>query len=348
MFAQDYSDARARFQRAADKRNDSLPLSVRGPRGEPLSIEIAWLGPRAARRIVLVTSGLHGVEGFAGSAVQCALLAAPPESASDCALVLVHALNPWGFAHLRRVNEHNVDLNRNFVRAHGHAGSPPLYPALDPLLNPRSPPRADAFLLRAACYALRHGVQPCRQAIAGGQYEFERGLFYGGRALEEAPARFLAWAHDSLAHADRLLVLDLHTGLGRFGAQTLLAEPEVSAERVAQWARTLGASVVGGGGRSDPAGFAARGSLATGLRECLAEAQFDFFTVEHGTYPGLKVLHALREENRWHHYGDGGLAHPAKRRLVEVFAPASARWREGIVAAGDRLVRAAVAAIGSA
>jgi hypothetical protein len=29
-------------------------------------------------------------------------------------VVLVHALNPYGFAWLRRVNENNVDLNRNF------------------------------------------------------------------------------------------------------------------------------------------------------------------------------------------------------------------------------------------
>jgi hypothetical protein len=28
--------------------------------------------------------------------------------------MLIHALNPFGFAWLRRVNEANVDLNRNF------------------------------------------------------------------------------------------------------------------------------------------------------------------------------------------------------------------------------------------
>src|SRR5690606_7467655 len=100
MFASDYSDARARFRRACGARTVALPLSVRGPSGEALAIDVAWLGPRTARRVVLVTSGLHGVEGFAGSAVQCALLATPPALAPDCALVLVHALNPWGFAHL--------------------------------------------------------------------------------------------------------------------------------------------------------------------------------------------------------------------------------------------------------
>jgi hypothetical protein len=32
-------------------------------------------------------------------------------------IVFVHALNPFGFKHHRRVNEDNVDLNRNFLTA---------------------------------------------------------------------------------------------------------------------------------------------------------------------------------------------------------------------------------------
>src|SRR5688572_14760840 len=101
MFAPDYSSALDRFRRLAGERIDSLPISVRGPGGEPLTIDIAWMGATEARRILLVTSGLHGIEGFAGSAMQCALLSDPPAMAPDCALLLVHALNPWGFAHFR-------------------------------------------------------------------------------------------------------------------------------------------------------------------------------------------------------------------------------------------------------
>jgi hypothetical protein len=343
MFARDYYEARDRFRQLAGDRVDVLPLSVRGPRGEDLSIDIAWLGAQAPRRILLVTSGLHGVEGFAGSAVQCALLQDPPVPAADCALVLVHALNPWGFACLRRVNENNVDLNRNFLPAGAqYAGMPTLYPRLEGLLNPSSAPRADAFTLRAAGYALRYGFAACQQAIAGGQYECAHGLFYGGKHIEEGPARFTAWLRSAMASATRLLVLDLHTGLGRFGVQTLFAEPDMPAERVAWWARALAARIEGGAGATDPGGFAARGTLAGAVRECAAHASPEFFTVEYGTYSPLRILHALREENRWHRYGDGGL-HDAKRRLVEVFSPAAQRWREGVAVSGTQLVRAAAA-----
>ena len=345
MFSADYFEARDRFRHLAGERALALPLSVRDAR-ESLSIDVAWLGGRDARRILLVTSGLHGVEGFAGSAVQCTVLRNAPDIAAGCALVLVHALNPWGFARLRRVNESNVDLNRNFVPAgERHAGAPALYRALDPLLNPRSPPRRDAFALRAALDALRLGVGACRQAIAEGQYELERGLFYGGRALEQGPALFLDWLRGALPHAERLLVLDLHTGLGPFGMQTLLAEPDMPAARVAHFAACLDARIQGGAGASDPGGFAARGSLAGAIRESMAHARPEFFTVEYGTCSGLRLLHALREENRCHHYGDATLEHPAKARLKEAFAPASPRWRRSVVTAGDALVRAAVRAL---
>ena len=59
-----------------------------------------------------------GVEGFAGSAIQIQFLKeriGGPELPRSFGVLLIHALNPYGFAHLRRANECNVDLNRNFV-----------------------------------------------------------------------------------------------------------------------------------------------------------------------------------------------------------------------------------------
>ena len=57
-------------------------------------------------------------------------------------------------------------------------------------------------------------------------------------------------------------------------------------------------------------------------------------TQELGTYSAFKVLHALREENRWHHHGDGSITHPAKLSLKEAFAPAATAWRKGIIERG--------------
>ncbi len=342
-FSPDYALARERFRRAAAAAGagfDSLLLSGRGPRGEALGIDIAWLGPARAGRVLLHSCGLHGVEGFAGAAVQLALLAEPPPLAADQALVLVHALNPFGMAWLRRVNEHNVDLNRN-CPGPGEAwcGAPPFYRALDPLLNPASPPASDGFYRQAVGAVLRHGFRALQAAVAGGQYEYPKGLFYGGRELEEGPRRYRQWLQRRLRGVEQVWAVDVHTGLGRGGRQTLFVEA-AGGERAALQAR-LGPDVrwvqwVEPGMRS---GYLNRGGLAPALVHWLPGVRVTALTQEFGTRGALRVLHAMREENRWHHYGAGTLDHPSKRRLRTAFCPSSRRWREGVLARGTALVR---------
>src|SRR5262245_3759229 len=188
-FADDYRGARARFRTAAAARaavTDSFPIGS----ASDLTIDAAALGSDRPRRLVLVTSGLHGVEGFFGSAVQAALLGdafVGWQPAAGAAVVLLHALCPFGFDQLRRTNEDNIDLNRNFLkRGDRFPGSPLGYAALDPLLNPPRPPRTlDLFIPRLFVTGLMRGPRAVRQAIACGQYDYPRGLFYGGSAPAE-------------------------------------------------------------------------------------------------------------------------------------------------------------------
>src|SRR5437588_3817673 len=137
-FSSDYFTARARFRQGVEKaggRLESLPLDPEGPENEDLSIDIGWFGSDNPRRVLLHSSGLHGVEGFPGSAIQLQLLEDVPRLAEDSALIIVHVLNPFGMAWLRRVNENNVDLNRNSCFDGSYAGVPPAYTKLDSFLN---------------------------------------------------------------------------------------------------------------------------------------------------------------------------------------------------------------------
>ncbi len=77
------------------------------------------------------------------------------------------------------------------------------------------------------------------------------------------------------------------------------------------------------------------------LPHLLPHAQVDFVLQEIGTCPPLTVLHALREENRWHFYGDGSLHHPVKLRFREALCPANVEWRGKAVTRGVTLARAA-------
>jgi hypothetical protein len=224
-FSQDYPAARHWFRSAADRRSlwtDRLEITGTGPDEELLTVDIAWLGDRTATRILLHTSGLHGVEGFAGSAIQLQLLDEPPVLAADCALVLVHILNPYGMAWLRRANGANVDLNRNFIFSEQQRqGAAKAYEMLDPLLNPPYPPRIDGFYPRALYFLMRYGYRHLKAAIACGQYSFPHGLFFGGAEPQPEVLTYRQWLKRNLSQAKRLLVVDVHTGLGKAGQEAL-------------------------------------------------------------------------------------------------------------------------------
>lgn len=336
----DYAGARARFRAEALRSGaalDALPLAARGPHDESLTIDIAWLGARRPRRVLLHISGVHGTEAFAGSAVQLALLAAPPPLPADGALILVHVLNPYGMAWLRRANEHNVDLNRNFHLDNGiWTGAPPLYKRLDALLNPASPPARDAFALRLAAAGLRHGVRAVRQAIAHGQHRYPRGLFYGGTELQPGPRLFIDWLQAQLGPAESVFAVDLHTGLGPHGEDTLMVEPGVGTAPLPMLSRALQRPIAGG--VTAPSPYTVRGSLGAALPRLLPDVRVEFVLQEIGTWSTLRVLHALREENRCHLHGTSNPDHPAKQRLREALCPASPAWREAAVAHGCDLV----------
>ena len=78
-FASDYADARARFLAAIgaiDAQAKSYANPGRGPQGEALTTDVAWIGPARARRVLVLQSATHGVEGFTGSAAMLDFLRA--------------------------------------------------------------------------------------------------------------------------------------------------------------------------------------------------------------------------------------------------------------------------------
>jgi len=94
-------------------------ISAPGPHGEVLTIDHVTIGARRPARALAALSGVHGVEGYVGSALQCDLIDRLDERTlpDDVGIVVVHVVNPWGTAHDRRQNESNVDLNRNWARS---------------------------------------------------------------------------------------------------------------------------------------------------------------------------------------------------------------------------------------
>ena len=304
---------------------------------EGLTIDAAVFGqgPKA----LILSSGLHGVEGFAGSAIQLDLI--QRGLPDDIRVVLVHALNPFGMAKSRRVNENNVDLNRNFLPdGEPYAGSSDGYQRLDHLLNPTTAAgKNDFMIVRTVFQILRHGYNTLKTAVVGGQYDFPKGLFYGGDSLQDAPRTLLAELPALLQGADEIVHIDFHTGLGKSGTYALLVDTDAGSaqhlrfrdaygERVQPWDADHGVA------------YKIRGGLPEAMVRLFGD-KTDVITCEFGTLPALKVLKALRTENQATHWG--GDIKTAKSALLAAFRPNSQAWERAIVEGGARVVNQAIA-----
>ena len=309
---------------------ESLALDAKGPDGQDLTIDIVWIGSPTPERVIVHSSGLHGVEGYAGSAIQLQLLRTLPVLPPNAAIVVVHVLNPFGMAWSRRVNEENVDLNRNSIfPPDTYAGAPEMYARLDPLLNPPSAPQSDAFLMKVAGVIFRHGFSALKQAVAGGQYEFPRGLFFGGKRLQQSLVLYRRFLQNRVSDAKQILVLDAHTGLGKYGKDILL----VDSDRLVKASQIFGNRVV----PLDPqrsAAYRVRGGLQSLIFGLNTTADVSFVGQEFGTYHPVRIIQVLREENRWHQFGNGKLDHPSKRQIKQMFCPDDEAWKQSVLARG--------------
>ena len=312
---------------------EALPIDAKGPGGEALGIEIAWFGAENPRRVLLHSSGLHGVEGFAGSAIQLQLLNDVPKVPDDMALVIVHILNPYGMSWLRRTNESNVDLNRNFLSDNSYTGAPAAYGTLNSFLNPPTSPSTDLYTLRAGWLVLRHGMPALKIAVLSGQYEYPKGLFFGGKRLEQTGERYQAFLSNRFASAEQVVAFDVHTGIGNYAEDLLMVQPVA----YPMLRPIFGDRVV----PPDPEktdSYPTTGSMDTIYARLMPKAKIYAVTQEFGTYSPMKVLHALREENRWHHYGAGTIKHPTKDAMKETFCPADETWRKAVLRRGAELL----------
>ena len=346
MFSESYFQARGRFRDAVGDRLVTLPIAARGPGAEALGIDIAVFGPARPRRVVLHSSGLHGIEGFAGSAIQLDLLErGVPDLPEDTALIVAHVLNPYGMAWLRRVNEENVDLNRNFLAEdEDYSGAPDGYASFDAFLNPPTPPAVDAFWFTGIGLILRHGFPALKQTIVGGQYAFPKGLFFGGARLQEGPAVYWRWLAETLVDAEHIVGIDVHTGLGKSGVDTLLVEAERGEPLYERMRATFGERVTPWDPNEGIA-YAIRGGYPSLIPRVAPEARVDFVTQEFGTIAPILVLKALRAENRWHHWGSGTIDHPSKQGIKDTFCRPGEDWARSILARGEELLDEAFALV---
>ena len=348
FFSSSYVEAREKFCTAAQMASFQLEthaITPLGPQGEQLTIDVAIGGASQPKSAVILSSGLHGVEGFCGSAIQLAVLTKLLQNLrlpQDVGLILVHSLNPYGFAWRRRCNEDNIDLNRNFLLPdETYQGSAPAYRDLDCFLNPTLPPtRFEPFLLKAFALVLRHGMRTIKNALPVGQYDFPRGLFFGGHGPSQTQTILASNMPHWIGKTARIIHLDFHTGLGQWSTYKLLVDATTDAKQHGWLQHIFGADAVEILGNQGIA-YQCRGDLGPWCLRMFPCQQYTFAAVEFGTYSMLSVLKALRAENQayWWDRPGSSTYYWAKNQLEEVFNPANMNWQDNIISQGIGLVQ---------
>ena len=352
FFSSSYFKARKLFRDLAIQNNAVVQHYEIGHlfQQQQLTIDVARFGSPTANKCLVVSSGTHGVEGFLGSAIQSASMNKGGAATDDLSIVYIHAVNPFGFANIRRVNELNVDLNRNFMsEEQPYKGADPGYSLMDPLLNPTSPPPAvEFFWPRAALKIARHGFNALKNSVAQGQYEYPKGLFFGGKKPSASMNIIAENLGDWIGDAQRIIHLDLHSGLGKWGSYVLGSTKEIPAEKINALSKYFGTEALQ---TLDPKGvlYEIRGEFGVFCHKLFPQREYIPFLAEFGTYFILKVLYALRYENRvWHWSPDDLLLREkAAEMLKEAFVPESPQWRKMVVDKGQRLIAQAIQALQS-
>jgi len=306
--------------------------SERGAQGEELSIDGAQIGDDQAPALLLLTSGTHGVEGFCGSGCQVALLRddsflAAIEHSGVCVLML-HALNPYGFSHLQRTNEDNADLNRNFVDFSSPLPQSPAYAEIHALLLPAAwpPPQDSEAKLRA--WIQNHGERAFQAAVSGGQYAFPDGMFYGGRGPSWSNACLRAVLRAQASSRPRLGWIDFHTGLGPRGHGEKIysgRDDQAAIGRAKTWWGNEVTSFFDGSSTS----ARVSGVISTAAYAECPRTEMTAMALEYGTYPLEHTLQTLRADHwlRNHPEAPAKQREEIKRALRDTFYVDADDWK---------------------
>lgn len=368
-FSSSYAQARIKFLEAAASAGlqiKSFNHPLLGKDGETLAMDVALQLPvngQPSDKLLIVSSACHGVEGYCGSGVQTYALHDElwlEKARTDNVTVLyIHALNPYGFSHIRRTTHENVDLNRNF---HDFTQALPVNSAYRELaamlMPPNWPPSADN-MAQLQAYIAKHGEFAFQSAVSGGQHEYPQGLFYGGIAP--------TWSNQTLRkvlaqHAPgvkKLGWIDVHTGLGPSGLGERIFAGKDDPVALARTRRWWGGTLKADGTYETPITSFYDGSSTsaklTGLMwsaayDAFPSAEYTAIAMEYGTVPPLQVNMAMRAENWLHHHPNHPdvppeLATKIKQDMLAAFYTDTDVWKGQIIGQARQALFQAVAGL---
>lgn len=358
VFSDDYQSAREQFLNAAKAASATtesyIHPSAQGPDGETLSIDTAWIGPRDASSVMIMICGTHGPESFTGAAIQLDWLQSGAYlPSSSMSMLLIHAANPFGWAHCSRTTEHNVDLNRNFIDHPDKSAETGLTRSIQNILcrSTSRGPRFNHIMLSLGKLLVSTGSAKLQNEISQGQYSYSCGIGFGGHRAEWSNTSIKTILHRNLEHAEHVTIIDWHTGIGQYGEPCFLCFDEITTPEYQRAIKTWGEEI-----RNSNASYTSgerpeyHGLLINAARDAVKAcgAKATTCVIEFGTYSNFKMLKALLID-RWLRFG----AHTSrpkrklklKEKMLRSFYPTDTQWRANVLRHGEKIIADSLAGL---
>lgn len=352
FYKEDYEASREQFLKNVELLKASVPNLKHQAHAIPSKVanelftDSLYLPPLSGKtdRLLVVLSGTHGVEGYVGSALQNIFIKENfwQKRDENLGILLVHALNPYGFKLNRRVSESNVDLNRNFdVSADLFTLKNEGYHVVASLLNPPTP-AGSGWIDRGIFYAksllaiARHSMDSLRRAILKGQYDTPKGIYFGGKTFEPQKEMLEKILLETASGFKQILLVDIHTGYGERGRLHLFADqdPALDDKYLSQVFAGLPLDY---DNKEDfykaTGGIVVYGAKLFKDRAKYAGIVFEFGTLDSQTTKGsLDSLYRMVRENQMHQHGSQSPDSQEKIKglFFDMFNPRDPVWQESV------------------
>ena len=300
--------------------------------------------------LVVITTGVHGIEGYIGSVmldVFWSEIYSSEINKANTGVLVVANVNPYGMKYHRRYNENNVDLNRNFILDWSTFDTTVNkdYPKVDTFLGPKSTMgniigHELSFYGSMLGELIQDGADTISNALLGGQYEYAEGVYYGGNG-DEASTTYLkdVFKQTLESEYENIVHIDVHSGYGpRYNMVIFnsVFETMTEAESVALFGYDY---VIANDSEDfyattgDTTDFYYRLKEQLGTENSLFSTCFEFGTIGDSFLDSIISMKYTIEENQnhWNPSNNATTNEIIKERYQELFYPTEKEWREKTV-----------------
>jgi len=299
--------------------------------------------------LIVLTTGVHGIEGYIGSVMLDVFFGEvyPGLDRENTGVLVVANVNPYGMKYMRRYNENNVDLNRNFILDWDSfdLSVNKDYPKVESFLGPAGKIgnalwHEAGFYLSLGKNALTQGADTISDALLGGQYEYPEGVYYGGKG-DEASTVYLKSVFSDCLEGDyeNIVHIDIHSGYGPRYSMVIFNSVYETMNEAESRAAFGYDNIIAYDSEAfyattgDTTDYFYRLAESLGTEKSLFSTCFEFGTIGEEFFDTILSLKYTVDENRNHWYptDNATSAEIVRQNYLELFYPAETEWREKTV-----------------